>query len=743
MIINSVSAKNVLVFKDIYVKLDGRKLLVVRGHNRNSNVLDTNGVGKSLLFDLIPTVIYGVTGNDARPKDLMDDTSSITVCFTNKKHVYEVTATNKNGLKYAVSVDGVDQQTHTIAAARRIIGQGWPISEQEYWSIWCLNSQVSNLVLRGTTSQRLQFFTDFFDLGIYEKLRTYFRHKLKDVEHIETEVATLLSEFMRVKSEYDGLVKPDFDAEQYTEVLDKYTRITNVLDTYRVQLNVLNQYHRLKKIVVAPINIAESRKLLADVLEADELREKRNIAIDRSNQLATQLKEIEQEMLEFGDVEYDEQYAEELQLYLNKLNKRLDRAVVHNDNVLRLTTKLESYGIDNSKFNEQVLQRSKEDYSLCQTTLKLEANVVDAKCPVCGTAFDQDVLVRNAETARKKLTRIKKYIDAYAVHTELSELGTVVGVEQIEHKITNVKQELRELNVARDAYTVFNSLTTTKTRLEVAYAKVSDSIGIEPRSYNVTASEIEAEIAVALANEKVLTELSELRTLFDGQIDEIDYQKFVDKCDRLATKKDELSVTVQELATAKNQYDLYVARAQTLKKVGKELALSVKDKRKLIEDKPVLTELVRAYSSKGIKVDKVRNIASILVNNLNRYRALLFDEPLKFEVEITDAKIDILYVNSDRVADVRRMSKSEGNRFNLLLMLSMLPLSRTVVGTIILDEIDSGFSESNKEMFRTKFLPMLHTVVPNVVVVTPDVDEYPGSHNIELVKYNGTTTIKR
>ncbi|MCX6897023.1 MAG: hypothetical protein NTZ16_16365, partial [Verrucomicrobia bacterium] len=137
--IKRIKAKNVLIFDSIDVILDLNKIVVVRGDNQRSVKGDTNGVGKSVLFDLVPSVIYGITSLNIKLNEMVKNPGFVTIVFDNSGIEYEVTVSNKSGIKYQVRINGIDQEVHTIANARSILSRAWSIKESEYWSIWNLN----------------------------------------------------------------------------------------------------------------------------------------------------------------------------------------------------------------------------------------------------------------------------------------------------------------------------------------------------------------------------------------------------------------------------------------------------------------------------------------------------------------------------------------------------------------------------------------------------------------------------
>ena len=153
----------------------------------------------------------------------------------------------------------------------------------------------------------------------------------------------------------------------------------------------------------------------------------------------------------------------------------------------------------------------------------------------------------------------------------------------------------------------------------------------------------------------------------------------------------------------------------------KELDEKVDKINSALHDLPVLEALIKAYSSKGLKVEVMKRIASLVEANLNLYRPLIFPESFKFNIEIKENSFDVLVDRKNGItSDVSKLSGAESSCFILLLLLSVLPLipRRKRTDTIILDELDAPFGPPLRNLFFTKFLPMLQTIVPKIIVLS-------------------------
>ena len=135
------------------------------------------------------------------------------------------------------------------------------------------------------------------------------------------------------------------------------------------------------------------------------------------------------------------------------------------------------------------------------------------------------------------------------------------------------------------------------------------------------------------------------------------------------------------------------------------------------------------------------DIAKKVERNINHLAHLIFAEKFKFHFEVTDTDFRIYYEDKRGMFDVRNLSGAEGRSFTVLSMLGILPLIPSALRTnlIVLDEMDANMGPTLRNMFCNELVPALNTIIPHVVVVTPQDDLYPGSRRLCCVK-EGTTS---
>jgi DNA repair exonuclease SbcCD ATPase subunit len=726
-----LKVRKVLIFDSVDLMLDRSKITVIHGLNRLSKKSDTNGVGKSLLLNIIQKILF-----NQRLNDIVKQGSELELEFYNH-HEYVVNITYKSGIKYGIKIDGVDQQTHTIASARSIIDDAVGISIAEYQSLFHLSGDSPNSILRGSNSARLEFFTSFFNLGMYERLRNNFRLKLKTLNNLDIELKTLVSELKDIKEEIASLVRPDTKKiALYTEKIVKFESLEKELNKLNMVFNITSQIENLRSLMSGKrFDLKELLRLDRSIVAANEVKDKRKQILTRLTVYKKQKKEIVDE-LNILTVDNDlEGEINEIKRKIVTLDAKIKRQEADNLLFKSLTLKLKEYGIDRSKFIPSLFKRANDELSIYSSTMSLYSKLDSSKCSVCGTEFDVEKLEANVKLAKRKSANIKLYIEAYTVHEELKTVK-FANVDKLIGIYNKYVGKLSSLEGQQKLYEKSLHLKEDLKQIEAMIKKLTLSLPELLDQPNIDIDTVRSDIETARNDERIQSKLKTLKLqMSDLSVKEIKSDLIKDRITEIEQSFFDLKQEISDLAKIKRDYDIYSARYNLLVSKGKAIKVKIDDLKLQLQDKDVVEALIAAYSSKGLKIKKVQSIANMLTSNLNKYRELLFYEDLKFEIVIDESKFDILVQSKNSRSDVRDMSKSEGNRFNLLLMLSLLPMAKSRMNNIMLDEMDSGFSEVNKEMFRSKFIPMLRNVVPNIIIATPDTCAYPGS--VELIVSKG------
>lgn len=743
IVFHKVLVKNVLIFETAEYSFKNN-IVVVRGKNlRSADKTETNGAGKSLFFDMIPAVLYMKTTVGRKPQEFMETGSSISIEFTCFERHYTVCLTKQRSLKYIIHIDSVDQNVHTLAEAQKILQDVWTIPEAEYSSIWYLNSLVYPFILRGTSVQRLAFFTDFFCLKDYDKMRAYFRNMYRKIEDEELCLSVYNTEYESAVTELEGLSLDTSVVTVYEELLASYHKYSEKYAKVKACLGIYCTWERLKSLKTGAEGDVDSLTLLYDKLKKNQKVEKiYKESVDKIEDLCHSIKECTdvQKTLSVSGHDLTELYVKQ---------RNLSREISAKE------TEIYQGNISNKKIDalESIAVKCSEDSydklvaEIATLKAHIEMSKIDRdKCPTCGTVLDTVTIKKNATVAYKQLPEKYNQLNAFHAYVDRQSLSRV-DVKKLEAEKNKMGTCLDKLVADIEATTQYNSITKSLATLLASKNELEQQL-VVPRKYKNKLEDIEDLLNSLKQDKKISAEMETVANQFFEECgkypDEIDKENMERSASNLSAKKEVLSKQVEQAAVKKREYDVAVAQKEIFTKKCGDLSTKIERCKEVLKDKDVVAALLKAFSSKGLKMLKISRISNILVQNLNKYRHLLFSEPFKFGIQCDETCFDIsVDRGSGKFADIRGFSKSEGNRFNMLLMLSLLPLSSNKLNVCIMDEMDSGFSDTNKVLFREKFLPQLHKIIPNIVVITPDNEKYVDSVDLVVTKNkNGTSSLK-
>ena len=93
---------------------------------------------------------------------------------------------------------------------------------------------------------------------------------------------------------------------------------------------------------------------------------------------------------------------------------------------------------------------------------------------------------------------------------------------------------------------------------------------------------------------------------------------------------------MEELRNRISRHQMHKEKEKLLSKKLAELSEKIEQQNVIVADKVFLENLIKVYSNKGIKIQKVNGICRILERNLNHFKSLVFDENFKFKINIEE-----------------------------------------------------------------------------------------------------------
>lgn len=722
-------------------------ITAILGANKNARTAGaSNGSGKSSLF--IP--LHAALGYSAPlirgrqgAKDIFDSASEASLTFKRGKSTY---SSVRKGSKFVVSRDGKDLGLRTQSLALEKLETLRGLTEIQFYSTVYLDSSRPHTFQSGTSSDRLNFFTELFDLHDVDTVRSYCRSLMteaadaeREAQRIEAELAALtVSDTTEAETELNTLV-----AKQ-----DSYQRKSRRFVAVKHMIDMLERDAQLAE------KIAEAEKLVDSDTEKD-LKAK----LKAVNSYASAVAKFEG---------WDDQRkvlletARKLQKVVGNLSLREAKSELGRLDALAQIEKPEKpterrrdekpdYGSQKEiEAAKERLSGLRATYSEQKETLNsLEDHGVDehsGSCPLCKSKLKPNhfttllsTLKAGVEETKNKITKLQHAINVSAIALHWADYDS-----QLAGYNKQVKDFDEEKHAALRRYvkTLTSYASHKENKPQVPKLEVEDS-----------AEELQARLD---AVNKLKTLMEQPRAPEDSEAEVRSFAKtngltydyallrtyIGDHEEKLVTKLRELNNRIPKL---KSQIDMAKADAKRARKLQAE----IQTKKQEATDLPVLKMLVEAYSKSGIKSLLVNRLAKAIETNMNRLVSTVFREPMKFELVVEGQNFHVLAhrknMGKPRVSDVRLLSGAERRMFILLFLLATLPLLPAAkrYDTLILDEPFANLDAPNIEMLRDRLMPKLLKVVPKVVVILTHSEHVPqGARVFTAVKHNAETKLE-
>lgn len=770
--ISSIKLNKIVTYEKAKLKFT-EPFYVVRGDNLDRKQKQSaNGVGKSLLFSALPTLLYAAPPSAAKKnsaRSMHEKDSSIEVVLNNGKHKIKVTQEmTSRSLRLRLNIDGQEQEYRETAKAKEALNKLFPIPEEQFYAFNYLDVMRFNPLLKGTAAQRFDFFEGVFDFDSYDVAYKALAEKLTDLQHD----ASLLK---KLEERYD---------EEQKE--NKHSLSAEEIDTLTAKVKTLRK--RIKKL--SKIVLKQSKKLQAATSYIAVIEPFGNKSIEgfehSENDVIKRLDKERNRLQETQDSHERQatyqRYLDEKKIYIKKKRKledllekysKLTKGVQLSDvelSVVKLDENKEALSeaksqlstlqgsIDeikksdttSNKPDEKLLDRLKDRLAALKAEYKklLKVKTEDGKCPSCF----QPVSSKHIKTERKrvktayesalyrakKLAKQQKAYDLYEEYTDKTakakELRTKIKTlsKQVEAGVSNKKlvKKLRKLK-------------TIKARLKDLEKpkKVDGDESLLVFDFKKIAKNIENTIDDLKETLRIIKAVKALPVKF-ASLNEAKTVK--DKLEKVVEENNKHIVKLNEaIADTTTKIEVSKAASSSLDKLKNQIReLKVKTKHL-----PIVSKLKEAYGSRGIRLYKMQDMANQYINNMNSLSRLLYPEPMQFSCSISKGAFGIFAERNNKPAsDVRFMSGHESRCFMALSALALVPFipPHKRFNFIIFDEIEAGMDIPSRRLFMEEFIPALQQVFSTVVCLTPkDKSEFFSPHAKEIVvrKKNGVSKL--
>ena len=771
----------VVTFKKLSVDFN-QNLTYIRGLNLDADPANPtgNGAGKTLMFSTLANVLFQTTPLALKKKSKRDilrqKGSSVGLVLKQSADgpEYEIIQTSSG---YKIYEDGKDLELRTIPLAEEYIRKLFPLSETKFYSTCYLSTQRPYPVQRDTDTNRLQHFIDIFNLDQHSAIKDVLTQRLRTIKDNELKLSVLeqqrlelrrklkeirgaasREEYVSAKASYNACTA-DIDALQskrYKHVtrqrdLSQLLEVETTLDDLRKQYEFKKPPEKMLKFF---------KQCRSDSLAWDRWRHRSAEAKKLIDKIDRQLAELEAPTVSSEKVKARrkkcQQRMRELSETIDTLTSAKRKYTTTAKEIIRLQAEFDETGVSASDLTNTDYR---SEIAVLNATIKLEhllehESSDEHSCPTCLTKLDFDRIRKAVTSAKKKKAKLVTLAAAAKLHAELEELRANL-VEFDAEELERCTAERSDLEAKIDAYTEqldaisrYESLVAQRNDIEVPPKPDCD----EPE-YSVSDidahSDLCASIVDALSSKDVILsnhkDLADLRSAGAVRKELTQISSELERLDSELTKVRDAQSAAAAVVTS---YEQHRSTHKVYRRELEAVEVKIEKLKPSATTKKLLEILIKAYGPKGLRAVAADSICSLFQTNLNHYCDLIFAEPFIFDVKASESGISITVDRNngkpDSVSDVRNLSGAESNSFQLLCLISLLPLlpDHERVNMVILDEPTSHQDAVSRELFHTRYIPVLREVVPCVYVVDNHRDPLPKDAKEWVVqKQDGVSTL--
>jgi DNA repair exonuclease SbcCD ATPase subunit len=695
LVFHSITLIDFPFFKKQTFVLDSGNINLVLGQNFNGGgVTNPNGAGKSLFFSQIIEFITDEPIIGVKKDKIRRGTRILEFSKAGKR--YKVTRSFTDGReKIVIERNGKDLGLRELKEAKAVIDRVIGLSKEELYTFVYLDSSVGHPLIHGDTAVRKSFFVSFFkQFGILSNFRKLVatqvdlcKTDLVRIEEAQGRMQSLQAKLPSVslkklksvvdnlQEESDSLASTIPELIRANDIKDKYFSVSKKLKSLCLEL----QISELEDVSNKRKEIRSKGRMLSQ--EQDSL--------DRYNDWAKQNKAASARITELESRVQTTANLEELQSKLEALNTRKSE----------LVTGFNKTRNDLENLKEQVLDLENNKK---RTTHKIQHLESDAgKCPTCGGEYVDRNSIRELKEAKSNLrTTATKLVE---LQDKLKE--TEANKDEFKTRLEKINLSISKLEEKFELVSEYASLTSAKAKSPVKPKYTQDQITLELSGVDIILDQLSSIVPMF----ELKDEWSKVDLHIKAQLKSLDLASINQKMLDISSK----------LAAASVEYKL----VSSIKDEISEISDRICELNSKVEDLDSLKVLESAFSKKGIELILIRSLCSSLEQQVNKYSKLIFPEDYTFTFELdTNFSILVTRVHNKQAetSDVRKLSGAERKLFSLVLLISLLtfiPKSKRT-NLLVLDEPTAAMGEDNKASL-IRFLPVLQSIIPNIVVITP------------------------
>lgn len=694
---------------------------VVQGKNRS---------GKSLLFSALKPILYGTDKTPAGSK--------ATLVGVHGGMPFTATTTNTGkSNRYALSLDGVDQQTDTIAKARAVIDKFVGVSESVFDTTVHLSGLRKHPLADGKPSDRLDWIYKTLAFSeVYDVHAEIVEAQIKTVRDKAVEHGLLLKELKALEAdapkkpkkeqvEIDDTLKEQVSSlyakiEALEVFLDlppkperKPDKVKSLLDAAKDKLRAMQEareaFMRYKAAMELYREQAESNKKNQSRIDAlrDELKAPE---VDNEKLLPMAQKQLEKTTSRIktaikNNREYEQQ--EPLRRFFDKKTELVDTKIVRSLGSPDIVPKTEK------QYNSamEILTEQLDDAKAMHRQAKGE-------CSYCGKDLSKD-----QGEWYDRIRLCNRVIGIVETNWKIVQAREVTPVKPIDiEPLEERKEKLDKL------ISLLSRVSTVKKPKEVEF----DAEAFE---------KLESKVA------DLRSEYREAQAYYDKVGDDpVDPAIARKKIKRLRAELSEKQATMLEQNEARIKHETELALWNKYQKQHARLTEKLEELKEYPRLQKIMLAFRAAFGRDGLRVDRLNDTLELFVANLNACAEFVFTEPFKFDIEVGPRRCDVIVHRNGKKGTAFTLSGSEQRGWQLvsaMAMLRILPDSFRF-NTIILDELEANMDDTSRAKFVTDYLPELKKLVDNVILVTPLSEKtmyVPADRRYRVSKSHGVSKI--
>lgn len=789
--LGKLTVKNLVYYDHAEIDLGYEGVTYLSGRNLSSTLKGrNNGSGKSLLIspvaNLLKSVLPSHEKNARALKHSMFRTGTeVSLQLGVGERVYHINkAMPKSSIKWDILEDGTPMNHPTATKAEDFVASLCPLNEQEFFSTVYLDSRRPNTMHVGTASERFNYFSDLFRLHDYDNIKKYFSTRIKELEEARIK-RDVLTEQM-AKYSYTETFEYRSKKKELADVKEQLTALDSECAAIAEKISSLGMYVLNQKAYEsANVNIDEIKsevvaleKLIKAATQWENYDSQKRKVDERISVLKKKLLKIE------GITKSDFKVSakdlkklistnqklastltssiESLDETCEQLKEDLDEVVTALTKVSRITKKLGKLKKTKSPdYYQSKIEANQEHQTAIEDFLGGNST---STCSVCGAAFTKkDAKTKLAALAKKAevlVAQLEQAEDYYNVESQLADYPPIKKLksdkEKLSNKLAEAKKKLKQakaklsglpdLEAATELYELYSSTSTAIKEVQTVEKPKGKRPTKSLDKLNANLKVLNKQLNTILTLKPMVKHIVKGLKIWESSsakspkhlLDTLkkEEEKLAKKKSSLHTKVEDLSLELREYKRDKAEWDSLVKQRN---KISKGL-----------DDLDIFDALVEAYGAKGLKVLASKRIATIIQNNMNKYSSLLFPERFEFKIDVDINVFDIIVERHSKgekkVSDVRHLSGSESRSFCLLWLISILPLipAERRYNLVILDEFESNMDHVTREMVCKDFIPILNTIVPHIIFISPYADIPIDAKNVRyLVVEKGVDGVSR